>query len=173
MRRREPKTRRVVIRDVGRPRRDEIKIDVCILRFCFEDLLHNRAKLAHLIESDERIDFRQLRAQFVREPLRHAAAHDQSLMWPLIKSALLMRAENRIDRFLLGRIDERTGVHHQHIGLLCVRRDFHSALQNAAEHDLGVDQILGATETDHAHFGGLHPMIVDEALTRRFASASP
>src|SRR6266404_2817860 len=134
---------------------------------------HNRAKLTHLVQSNERIDLRQLLAQLVRKPLRHTAAHDQFLIWSLAKSALLMRIENRIDRFLLGRIDERARVHDQHVGFLRARCDFHSALQNTPEHDFGVDQVFGATETDHAHFRALHPMTVDETLTRRFASASP
>ena len=30
-----------------------------------------------------------------------------------------------------------------------MRRDFHAALQHAPEHDLGIDQVLGAAEADH------------------------
>ena len=63
-----------------------------------------------------------------------------------------MRLEDRLDRFFLRRIDERARVHHQHVGVVSIRGYLHSALQNAAEHDLGIDQIFRAAETDHADF---------------------
>ena len=53
-----------------------------------------------------------------RKALRHAAAHDQLLVRPFPQPALLMRLKNRLDRFLLCRIDEGAGVHDQHIGLV-------------------------------------------------------
>ena len=56
-----------------------------------------------------------------------------------------------VDRFFLRRIDERARVHHENVGFLGDGRDLHSALQNAAEHDFGIDQIFRAAETDHAH----------------------
>jgi hypothetical protein len=63
----------------------------------------------------------------------------------------MMRLQNRFDRFFLGRIDERTGVYYQDIGILCARDNFHSTLQNTAEHDLRIDQVLGTAEADHAN----------------------
>ena len=38
-----------------------------------------------------------------------------------------MRLENRLDRFLFRRIDERAGIHDQHIRLLRVGGDLHAA----------------------------------------------
>src|SRR5947209_13094195 len=64
-----------------------------------------------------------------------------------------MRAQNRFDRFFLCGIDERACVYHQHVGVIGRRSDFHSALENASEHNLGIHQVLGASETDHADFG--------------------
>src|SRR5579864_708579 len=61
-----------------------------------------------------------------------------------------MRIENRLDRFLLCRIDERARVYHQHVGVIGGGSDFHSPLQNTAEHNFGIHQILGASEADHA-----------------------
>ena len=63
-----------------------------------------------------------------------------------------MRFQNRRDRFFLGRINERAGVDHEHVGFIGLRRNLHPALEHAAQHDFGVDQILGAAETDHADF---------------------
>ena len=63
-----------------------------------------------------------------------------------------MRFQNRFDRLFFRGVDERAGVNHQHIRLVGARRDFESALEHASKHDLGVDQILGATEADHADF---------------------
>ena len=65
-----------------------------------------------------------------------------------------MRLEDRVDRFFLRGIDERAGVHHEDVGLLGDGSDFHSVLQHTPEHDLGVDQVLRATQADHADFGG-------------------
>ena len=33
-----------------------------------------------------------------------------------------------------------------------MRSDFHAALKHAAEHDLGIDKILGAAQADHPDF---------------------
>ncbi len=63
-----------------------------------------------------------------------------------------MRSQDRIDRFFLGRINERARVYDQNVGLVGGRRNFHAALQHASEHELGVHQIFGAAKTDHADF---------------------
>ena len=63
-----------------------------------------------------------------------------------------MRAQDGLDRFFLSRIDERAGVDDEHVRLVSRRRDFHSARQDASQHDLGIHQILGATQTDHPDF---------------------
>jgi hypothetical protein len=55
------------------------------------------------------------------------------------EAALLVRIEDGFDRFLLGRINERAGIHHQHIRLIGAGGDFHPVLQSTSEHDLGVD----------------------------------
>jgi hypothetical protein len=69
------------------------------------------------------------------------------------EAALLMRIKDCVDRFLLRGIDERAGVNDEHVGFLRDGSDFHPVLQNAPEHDLGVDQVLRATQADHADFG--------------------
>ena len=76
-----------------------------------------------------------------------------SVAMVFFQAALLIGLENCLDRFLLGRIDERAGVDHEDIRVIGTRGDLHPARKHAAEHDLGVDQVLGATQADHSHFG--------------------
>jgi hypothetical protein len=113
-------------------------------------LLRDGAEILHLIEPDKRVDLRQLLAQLSRESLRHTAAHDQLLTGTAGEAALLMRIEDRFDRLFLRRVNEGAGVHHQHVGFLSIRGNLHAVLHHAAEHDLGVDEVLGAAEADHA-----------------------
>lgn len=60
--------------------------------------------------------------------------------------------QDRFDRLFFCGIDERAGVYHQDVGVVSRGSDLHPALQNASEHDLGIDQIFGASEADHADF---------------------
>ena len=76
--------------------------------------------------------------------------------WPAFfpEAALLVGMENRLDGFLLRGIDERAGVDDEHVGLAGIRGDLHAAPGGVAEHDLGIDEILGAAERDHADLHG-------------------
>ena len=60
-----------------------------------------------------------------------------------------MRFQNRLNRFFFGRIDKRAGVHHEHVGFIGARGNFHPTLEHAAEHDLSIDQVFRAAEADH------------------------
>ena len=64
------------------------------------------------------------------------------------QAALLVGLEDRFDRFLLRGVDKRAGIDDEDIRFVRVGRDLHSMRGHAAEHDLGVDQILGAAEGD-------------------------
>src|SRR4051794_22428276 len=101
----------------------------------FQNALDDWSRLAHLIEANERIHLQQGLAQLAREALRHATADDQLLSALLAESALLMRFEDRLDRFFFRRIDERAGVHDEHVSVISIGGDPHSALQHAAKHD--------------------------------------
>jgi hypothetical protein len=59
---------------------------------------------------------------------------------------VLRHLEDGVDRLLLGRVDERTGVHHEHVGVSGVAGDLVARLLGETEHHLGVDEILGAPE---------------------------
>jgi hypothetical protein len=73
------------------------------------------------------------------------------LIESLRQAALLMSLQNRLNGFFLGRINERTCINYQDVGIICARCDFHTARQHAAKHDLRVDQVLCAAEADHAN----------------------
>ena len=61
------------------------------------EFLHDFAKQRHLIQSDERIDFRHFFSQLTRKPLRHAAAYDEFLIGSVVQPALPVRLQNRLD----------------------------------------------------------------------------
>ncbi len=119
-----------------------------------EDFFDDVARVGDLVEADECIDFGHLACEFLGKTLRHAAAHDQLLAGFFAQAALLVRVEDCVDGFLLRGVDERAGVDDEHVGLVGVGRDFHSVFQNAAEHDLGIDEVLRAAERDDADLGG-------------------
>ena len=60
--------------------------------------------------------------------------------------------QNRVDRLLLGGVDERAGVDDQHLGARGVGRDLVSGVAGHAQHHLAVDEILGAAEAEETNF---------------------
>ena len=66
----------------------------------------------------------------------------------LAVALLLRHLEDRVDRFLLRAVDERAGVHDEHVSVLGVGRDLVSRLLGEAQHHLAVDEVLGAAERD-------------------------
>jgi hypothetical protein len=58
--------------------------------------------------------------------------------------------QNRIDAFFLRRVNERASIDDNNIGLRRFVRNFDAILQQRAEHDLSIDQILGAAQRDQA-----------------------
>ena len=60
--------------------------------------------------------------------------------------------EDRIDRLLLGRVDEAAGIDDDDVRRVEIVRDLDLGfLAQLAEHDLAVDEILRAAEGDHPH----------------------
>src|SRR6266550_3337259 len=128
---RKPEPRRVVIGDVSWTRSNEVKIDMVGRRSgrniehrtpnierrtlgigcwkldvrCWmfsQNRLDNRPQLTDLIQANKCVHFGQRFAQLASEPLRQAAAYDQFLIRSPVQNALIMRLENRFDRFFLG-----------------------------------------------------------------------
>ena len=59
--------------------------------------------------------------------------------------------QDGVDRLLLGRIDERAGIHHDDVGIFGAGGDLRAVVRQQAHHDFGVDQVFGASEGDKAH----------------------
>jgi len=70
----------------------------------------------------------------------------------LFHAAGLVGLEDVVDRFLLGRVDERTGVHDHDVGLVLIGHDFHAGLVEVADHDFAIDEIFRAAEGDEGDF---------------------
>jgi len=54
--------------------------------------------------------------------------------------------EDRLDRLLLGGADEAAGIDDDHLRLARIPHHLEAGLVAHAEHDLGIDAILGAAE---------------------------
>ncbi len=165
VRRGEAEARRVIVGNVNRLAGDKVQrlpgvVDQPGIRrrhdrrrvAAREDAPNDVASLRHLVQPHERIDFRQLLDQLAGKPLRHAAADDEPLARPALHSTLLMRLEDRFDGFLLRGVNERAGVHDQHVGILRGGGHVHALGAHAAEHDLGVHEVFRAAQRDHADF---------------------
>ena len=106
--------------------------------------------LWHFAGSEHRIDFRNLRAQLVAIALGQAAGDDQSLAGAGL--LVLGHLEDRVDRLLLGFVDERAGVDDEHVGVGGIAGELMPLFLGEPEHHLGVDEVLGAAERDHSNF---------------------
>ena len=67
-------------------------------------------------------------------------------------SILLRHFQNGIDRLLLGRVNKRAGIYHDHVGVFGARRDLRSAGLQHAHHYLAIDEVLGAAQADKPNF---------------------
>src|SRR5262249_43564111 len=71
--------------------------------------------LRDLARTEDHVDLRNFLLQLVAIALRQATGDDEA---PALTVLLVLRhLENRVDRFLLGRIDERAGIDDEDVGL--------------------------------------------------------
>ena len=103
-----------------------------------------------LAGAEDRIDFGNLRPQFLAVALGKAAGDHQPAR-PAVR-LVLGHLEDGVDRLLLGRVDERTRVHHQHVGLGGLARDLVPGTFGKPQHHLGIDEVLGAAEGNQSNF---------------------
>ncbi len=103
----------------------------------------------HLTRAENRVDLGNLLTQFVAIALRQAAGHDQSLT----RAGLLVlrHLEDGVDRLLLRLVDERAGVDDEHVGVGGIAGQLMPLFLGEPEHDLGVNEVLGAAERDHSN----------------------
>ena len=108
--------------------------------------------VGHLAGAQHGVDLADLRLQFAAVALRQAAGDDEFLAAPGLLQ--LGELQDRVHRLLLGRVDERAGVDHEHVGRRRVGGDVVAGLLDQADHHLGVDEVLRAAEGDEADFHG-------------------
>ena len=120
-----------------------------------EDFGDDRADILHLIEPDERIHFAlKLSGQLGGKSLAHAAGDDQLLADAALFEALgFVGFEDGFDALFFCGINEGARIHDEHIGLGSVVGNRHPVLQNIAEHDLGIHEVLCTAKGDHADLG--------------------
>ena len=104
----------------------------------------------NLAGAEHHVDLRDLGLELVSVPLAQAAGHDQ----PFARPAALEfgHLEDRVDRFLLGRINEGAGIDDDDVRVLGVGGDFMPGLARQAQHDFAIHKILRTAERQEPEF---------------------
>jgi hypothetical protein len=97
-----------------------------------------RDEPVHLAGAEEQVDLGQRLGEFRLVPLHHAADRDQRLAGAV--GLELPGLHDRVDRLLLGRVDEAARVHQDHLGLGHVARRGGPVGDELGEVALGVDR---------------------------------
>ncbi len=63
---------------------------------------------------------------------------------------MLGHFQDRVHRFLLSALDERTGVHDDNVGVLGLGSEFRAGTRQQSHHDLAVDEVLGTAQADES-----------------------
>ena len=103
-----------------------------------------------LAGAEDGVDFGNLLPQFLAVAFGKAAS-DHQPCGPAF-GLVLGHLEDGVDRLLLGRVDERTRVHHEHVGLAGLARDLVPGTFGKPQHHLGIDEVLGAAEGNKSNF---------------------
>ena len=156
--RREAEARGVEVRDVRRGLGQELGH----AGFAAHDLMDDGDDVGDLVEADESVDLGELDAAFgalddgegALVALRHAAGDDELLALLAGGGLAVAHLVDGLERLVLRGVDEGAGIDDDHVGLGGVRGHGHAGLGEVADHDLGIDQVLGATQGDEAYFDG-------------------
>ena len=113
-----------------------------------EQAIGNLGDLFAAEDADHLVDLGKLFQQHVFLPFRQAAGDDHAA-----HAAVAFALEHLLDdrtRFLPGRVDEPAGVDDHQVGVLPLGHQSEPVLRQEPEHPLGIDQVLGAAQTDEA-----------------------
>ena len=77
--------------------------------------------------------------------LDQAAGYDESLGFAAVLLLVLDHLEDGVDGLLLGGVDEAAGVDDEDFGVFGVGGELAAGVVEQAHHDLGVDEVFGAT----------------------------
>ena len=146
---RETHPRRIIIRDVGGAARN---LDKGFLPRIIEQAVKKSSRPLDLVETHEGIDLGKLDGEIGGIPLGKTPPDDEFLSGLGTVKAATMCFEDRPDALLLGRIDESAGVDKYHVCFIGLRGEFVAVEFCIAENNLGVDEVLGATEADQSDF---------------------
>ena len=144
----------VVIGNVGGTAGDLDEGTLALFLVVSEQAVEKGTGSLDLIEPHEGVDLGQLDGEIGGIALGEAPSDDELLprLGPVETAAMSLK--DGPDAFLLGRIDEAAGIHQDHIGLVGLGGQFVAVELGVTEHDLGINEILGAAETDQADFLG-------------------
>src|SRR5262249_3201005 len=108
--------------------------------------------LLELIGADDGVDLGHTLPNVAAVALDQASGYDQALRAAGL--LVLGHFQDRVDRFLLSWIDEAARVDDDHVCVRGMRRELVPAGGEVAHHDLGVDEVLRASEADETDFQG-------------------
>ena len=145
-------TRRIVVGNERRRLRQELRH----ASLTTHDLMDDRDDIGDLIQADIGVDFRELDVplsafddgQGTLITLRHAASNDELLVLFTGGGLAIAHLVDGLEGLVLGGVDERAGINDHHIGIGGISGHGHASLREVADHDFGIDQVLGATKGD-------------------------
>ena len=111
-----------------------------------------RHDLFQFVRPQHGVDFRNLIPQLVSVALDQTTGNHQPPRPPGL--LVLRHLENRVDRFLLRRIDKAARIHDQRFGISRIARKLMPARFKDAHHHLAIDEVLRATQTNETNFHG-------------------
>src|ERR1700732_5316876 len=103
-------------------------------------------KIEKIAGADENVDLGKLLAKLGPITLREASCHYQ----PFARTVLFHFSgrEDRVDRLLLGWLDESACVDQQHLRLLRVQSDLESLAHQCAQHQLAIGCVFRTSQAD-------------------------
>jgi hypothetical protein len=109
-----------------------------------------RQNVLEFSRANDGVHFRDVLADLIAESLDETSGDDQLLR--LACGLVPGHFKDGVDRFLLGTLDERTGVDDDDVGIFGAAGQFGASAGEQAHHDLAVDKVLGAAEAHEANF---------------------
>jgi len=104
----------------------------------------------YFASSEDGVDFGNFLPELVAVALCKTTGHDEPLTVAL--RLVPRHLEDRVDRFLLRRVDESAGIDDDDVRTRRIRREVVAGVARKPEHYFRVDEILGTPERDETDF---------------------
>ena len=118
-------------------------------RVTFADGVDQTDDLIEFVNTEETVHIGKSRRHPVLVALHHAAGDDDLLA--LAAGLVSTGAQDRFGGLLAGDIDKRAGIDQNDVGAFRRLRQLDPTGFKVTRHNLGVDQVLGATQTDKSN----------------------